>query len=98
ELLERRDRQLNRTLDLRSDRCRAVEIARQENRFEQRSYFVVVVAQHSSELVLRFRSDLLANEVSVNLAGDESRRNGLLENNVDHINAVEIAGLAQERL
>ena len=41
---------------------------------------------------------LVGNEVAVQVAGDESRRRRLLRDDVDDVIAVEVAGLAQERL
>ena len=44
QLLVRRNGELNRALDLSADRRRAVEVARQENRLEQRGNLVAVSA------------------------------------------------------
>ena len=86
----------HRALDLRAHRCGTVEIARQENRFEQRRDLVVVLAQHRAQLFLQFGRQILADEEAVDLAGDVIGGRGLLHDDVDHVDAVEAAGLARE--
>ena len=88
----------HRALDLRAHRRGAVEIARQEDCFEQRRDLIIVVAQHRAQLLLKLGRRILAHKVAIDLARDKIRRGGLLQDDVDDVDAVEAAGLAEKRL
>src|ERR671918_710646 len=57
-----------------------------------------VGGQNSAELRLQVRLDVLAYQVAVELAGDEVRGRRLRHDDVDDLDAIEVAGLAEEGL
>ncbi len=59
---------------------------------------VVVVAENRPELALEVRGQLLAHEEAVDLGRDVLGRDRLLEDDAEHVDAVEVAGAAEERL
>ena len=89
---------MNRTLDLSADRHWAVEIAREENRLEQRGNLVTVVTQHRTKFLLKFGSQFLANKEPIDFPRDEARRDRLFEDDVDHIHAIQVSGTAEKCL
>src|SRR5207249_5111712 len=98
QFLESRERELNRALDLRPHRGRAVEIARKKDRFKQRRNLVAIIPQNCTELFLNFGSHLLANEKSIDLSCDKTRRDRLFQDDVDHIHPIEVARVSEKRL
>ena len=76
----------------------AVEVARKENRLEQRREFAIVCTQHGPQAPFGLRRDLIAHEEAVDAPRDVSGRRGLLEEQVDQPHAVEPAIPAEDGL
>ena len=89
---------MNRALDLRPHRGRAVEVARKKDRLKQRRNLVAIIPQNCTELFLNFGSHLLANEKSIDLSCDKTRRDRLFQDDVDHIHPIEVARVSEKRL
>ena len=83
---------------MRGDRGLAVEVARQEDRLEQGLDLVISIAKNLPECRPSRIRDLLSNKVAIKLGGDELRRRGLSQDDVDDFLAAEIALAAQEFL
>ena len=98
EVLEQGDDVLDRPLDVGAVAGLAVEVARAEHRREQRPQLVVVVAENRPELALEIRRRVLPHEEAVDLGRDVLGRDRLLEDDAQHVDAVEVAGPPQERL
>src|SRR5262249_22163354 len=98
ELAVGRDNELDRALDARAERERAVKVARQEQRAQERRDLVVIVPQNRAEPGLQWLGQLLAHEEAIELAGNELGRHFLLENDREDVDAVEIASAAEEAL
>ena len=98
ELAVGRDEQRDRALDLGGDRRRAVEVARREDRPQQRLQFVARFAQATAKLHLERGLQILPHQVAVHLAGDELAGRRLLEDDVEHFLAAQLALTPEEGL
>ena len=90
--------QFDRPLDARRDRLGRMEIARHQQHFEEGRDLVIAGLQPPAQFRGQRRIDVLAHEVAVQLRGQKLRRDRLVENDVDHLHAVEIAAPAEHLL
>ncbi len=98
ELLEHRHHVHDRALDVGAVAGRAVEVAGEEHGRQQRPQLVAVVPQDGAELGLQRRRRILADEEAVDLGCNVLGRDGLLQDDFEHVHAVEAPGAAQEGL
>src|SRR4051812_6289358 len=89
---------LDRPLDMAAITGLAVEILRGEDRRQERLDLETVAAQDRSELLAQPRRHLVAHEKAVDLRRQIVRRRRLLEDDLQHVDAVESSGAAEECL
>ena len=89
---------MHRALDLRRVRRRTVKVLREEDPLQQRFHLIAAVAERPAELGARGVRDVFANEVAVELRGDELAGDRLPQDDVDDLLAVEGPALAEKRL
>ena len=92
------DHQLHGALDLRGERRRAVEIAREKDPLQERLHLIPAVAIGAAQLRLERVVDLVANKEPIHLGGDELGGDGPRQDDVDDVLAVERARPAEKRL
>src|SRR5262249_1444651 len=92
------DGHLHRALDLRANRSFAIEIAGKKDLLEKGLDFVMPVAKDVAETLLQSGGKILAHEVAIDFAGNVLRGDGLLHDDVDDLDAVEVTRLAKEGL
>ena len=89
---------MNRALDLGPDGGLAIEVAAEEDCLEQRLEFVIVVAQHRSQLRIQFGGEIFTHEKTIHLSRNKLCTDFLVEENLDDVATVEISRLAKNRL
>ena len=98
QVLHHRDDVLDRSLDMSAVAGGTVKVLRRENRRQQRFDLVIAVAQDRAQLVFQVLRQVVAHKVAIDLSCQIVCRDRLLEDDLQGVDAVEVAGLAQERL
>src|SRR5690349_20116254 len=87
----------DRTLDVAAVARLAVEVLRQEYRRQQRLELVVKLAQDGAKLPAEVCCELVAHEEPIDLPRQILPRHRLLEDDPQHVDAVEPPGPAEKR-
>ena len=98
QVLQHRDQVLDRRLDVSAVAGGAVEVPGREHHGQQRLDLVIVLPQDGAQFLPHLGRQLVAHQKTIDLPGQKFRRHRLLEDDLQHLDAVEVSRLPQERL